>query len=163
MAQWLTTQLGSMRTQVQSLASLSGLEIWLCCELWCRSQMWLRSSIAALWYRPAVLAPIRPLAWQLPYATDVALKKKKKKKKKNTMQFFVGSRTVRQISKTDLCLHWCGALCLHWWQNSYCHLFSTLTKKSKIEFKCENNQIGIVTIPYNTTYPKQEFPSWCNG
>ena len=35
-----------MRMQVQSLASLSGLKIWHCCELWCRSQMWLGSCIA---------------------------------------------------------------------------------------------------------------------
>ena len=38
-----------------------------------------------LWRRPASIAPIGPLAWELPYAVDVALKKqniKKKKKKK---------------------------------------------------------------------------------
>ena len=33
--------------------------------------------LALLWYRPAVTAPIGPLAWELPYATAVALKKKK--------------------------------------------------------------------------------------
>ena len=33
--------LASMRTQVQSLALLSGLRIPRCHELWCRSQMWL--------------------------------------------------------------------------------------------------------------------------
>ena len=35
-----------------------------------------------LWYRPLATAPIRPLAWETPYAAGVALKKKKKKKKK---------------------------------------------------------------------------------
>ena len=35
-----------MRTWVQSLALLSGLEIGLCHELWCRSQTWLESSVA---------------------------------------------------------------------------------------------------------------------
>ena len=30
-----------------------------------------------LWYRPAATAPILPLAWEPPYASDVALKKKK--------------------------------------------------------------------------------------
>ena len=35
-----------MRTQVRSLASLSGLRIKRCHELWCRSQLWLRSSVA---------------------------------------------------------------------------------------------------------------------
>ena len=32
--------------------------------------------------RLAATAPIRPLAWERPYAVDVALKSKKKKKKK---------------------------------------------------------------------------------
>ena len=36
-----------------------------------------------LWQRPAAAAPNRPLAWELPYATGVALKDKKKKKTKN--------------------------------------------------------------------------------
>ena len=30
-----------------------------------------------LWYRLAAVAPSRPLAWEIPYATSVALKKKK--------------------------------------------------------------------------------------
>ena len=34
-----------------------------------------------LWRRPAAAAPMRPLVWEPPYATGVALKKKKKKKK----------------------------------------------------------------------------------
>ena len=42
-----------------------------------------------LWRRPAAIAPIQPLAWELPYAAGMALKgqktkdKKKKNKKKN--------------------------------------------------------------------------------
>ena len=35
-----------------------------------------------LWWRPAAVALIRPLAWELPYAESAALKSKKKKKKK---------------------------------------------------------------------------------
>ena len=31
-----------------------------------------------LWHRPAAVAPIRPLAWEPPYATGEVLKKKKK-------------------------------------------------------------------------------------
>ena len=38
--------LASMRTQVGSLASLSGLRIWLCHELWSRSKVWLGSGVA---------------------------------------------------------------------------------------------------------------------
>ena len=33
-----------------------------------------------LWCRPAAVAPIRPLAWGLLYATGTALKKRQKKK-----------------------------------------------------------------------------------
>ena len=36
----------SVRTQIRSLALLSGLRIWHCHELWCRSQTWLRSNVA---------------------------------------------------------------------------------------------------------------------
>ena len=36
-----------------------------------------------LWRRPAATAPIRPLAWEPPCATGVALEKAKKKKKRN--------------------------------------------------------------------------------
>ena len=44
-------------------------QIWHCCGLW-------------LWHRPAAVAPIRPLAWELPYATGAALKSEKKKEGK---------------------------------------------------------------------------------
>ena len=33
-----------------------------------------------LWCRPAATAPIQPLAWELPYAMHMVLKRKKKKK-----------------------------------------------------------------------------------
>ena len=47
MVQWRRIQIVSMRIRVQSLAlGISGLGIWLCCELWCRSQMQLKSCIA---------------------------------------------------------------------------------------------------------------------
>ena len=35
-----------------------------------------------LWHRPGAVALIRPLAWEPPYATGVALKKKKKKERR---------------------------------------------------------------------------------
>ena len=35
-----------------------------------------------LWQRPAAVAPIRSLAWELPYTAGVALKRKKNKKQK---------------------------------------------------------------------------------
>ena len=35
-----------------------------------------------LWPRPAAIAPMRPLAWEFPYAMGAALKRKKKKREK---------------------------------------------------------------------------------
>ena len=81
-AQRKQIQLGTKRFQVWSLASLSGLRIQCCHELWCRSQTRLR--LVWLWCRLAALAPIRPLAWELPYAVGVALKSGGKKFKYNS-------------------------------------------------------------------------------
>ena len=47
MAQQNEIWLRTMRLQVWSLASLSGLRIWSCCELWCRLQMQLGPGVAA--------------------------------------------------------------------------------------------------------------------
>ena len=63
--------LGTMRLRDWSLASLSGLRIQRCSELWCRL---------------ATVAPIRPLAWESPYAMGVAIKSKKKKKVQPELQ-----------------------------------------------------------------------------
>ena len=41
-----------------------------------------------LWRRPAAAAPIRPLAWETPYATGAALDTKKKKKKKKKVNSY---------------------------------------------------------------------------
>ena len=38
-----------------------------------------------LWRRPAAVALIQPLAWELPYAAPAALKKKKQKPKTKTL------------------------------------------------------------------------------
>ena len=45
-AQQKQIQLGTMRSRVRSLASLSGLRIWYCHELWCMLQTWLGSGVA---------------------------------------------------------------------------------------------------------------------
>ena len=42
--------------------------------------MWLRSDVAEAVVEAAAVAPIRPLAWELPYATLAALKSKKMNK-----------------------------------------------------------------------------------
>ena len=67
----------SMRPQVQSLASLSGLRIQSCHELWCGSDL----ALLWQWCRPAGMDPIRPLAWEPPYAAGVALRDRQKNKK----------------------------------------------------------------------------------
>ena len=40
-----------------------------------------------LWCRPAAIVPVQPLAWELLYATVVALNKKKRKEKKDYQEF----------------------------------------------------------------------------
>ena len=76
-----TRNLGTVRLRVQSLASLSTSRIGRCHELWCRSQSSLDLVLLWLWCRPMATAPIRPLAWELSYATGVALKRQKDQKK----------------------------------------------------------------------------------
>ena len=58
-----------------------------------------------LWHRPVATAPIRPLAWEPPYAEGSGPRKgKKKKKKKETLNkkhlFFALTRPETLISPT---------------------------------------------------------------
>ena len=69
-----------MRMQVQSLASLSGLEIQ-CCHVLYRSQTWLRSCVDVAVVKAAAVVPIQPLAWELPHTMGAALKNKTNKQK----------------------------------------------------------------------------------
>ena len=48
---------------------IPGLAQWVK-ELWCRLQMQLDLALLWLWCRPAAEAPIRPLAWEPPYAAS---------------------------------------------------------------------------------------------
>ena len=60
-----------MRMQVWSPASLGGFRIAMSCGVGCRhGSDW---ALLWLWCRPAATALIRPLAWELTYATGVAL------------------------------------------------------------------------------------------
>ena len=61
-------------------ASLSGLRIRHCLNCGVGFRYSSDSALLWLWYRPAAAAPIRPLAWELPYATGVAKKKIKQTK-----------------------------------------------------------------------------------
>ena len=78
MAQRKQIQLGTKRLQVQSLASLSDLRIRRCRELWCGLQTGSDRVLLWLWCRPAAVAWIRPLAWELPCAVSAAEGKKKR-------------------------------------------------------------------------------------
>ena len=75
-------RLETIRLLVQSLASLvsQGSGITMSCSVDHR-----RSSDLALlwlWRRLAAVAPVRPLAWEPPYATGVALERQKIERKK---------------------------------------------------------------------------------
>ena len=76
-----------LRMQVRSLALLRGLRIQCCNELWCRSQTWLGSCLLWLWRRLAATALIQHLAWELPYAMGVALKKAYTQRRTQLIQF----------------------------------------------------------------------------
>ena len=57
-----------------------------------------------LWRRPAAVAPIRPLAWEAPYAAGAALKgqktKNKKQNKTKKRNIKIGGLEVRMEFKT---------------------------------------------------------------
>ena len=53
------------------------------------------SALLWLWCRPAVVAQIRPLAWELACAMGEALKGKKKKKKSNGYYYSAEIRSGR--------------------------------------------------------------------
>ena len=69
------------------------------------------SDLALVWLgcRPASVAPIRPLAWESPYAVGVALKKQKKKQKKKKKERererVQGDNAVRNSTNVCYCFH----------------------------------------------------------
>ena len=75
-----------MRFWVRSLALLSGLRIWRCHELWIGFRRGSDLTLLWLWRRPAATAPIGPLAWEPPYAEEVALEMAKRQKDKTNKQ-----------------------------------------------------------------------------
>ena len=72
-----------MRTQVQFLASLSGLRISVAMRCGVGGRCGSDPPLLWLWCRPAATALIQPLAWEPPYAADVALKSTPPNKNKN--------------------------------------------------------------------------------
>ena len=89
-AQQLKKWLVSTRTQVWSLALLSGLRICSCRELWCRLQTWLGSCDAVA----VATVPIWPLAWEPPYVSSTAWKQQKKKRKEKKKKMETGRNQV---------------------------------------------------------------------
>ena len=86
-----------MRTQVQSLAPLSGLRVRCYHELWCRLQTWFGSGFALA----VAQAPIGPLAWELPYALGMFpphQKKTKQNKQKKEIRT-QGERDTRYMHR----------------------------------------------------------------
>ena len=77
MVQWLTnpTRNHEVAGLVPALAQC-GLRIGHCRELWCRSQMqdaaWILRCCGSGVRSPVATAPIRPLAWEPPYAAGAA-------------------------------------------------------------------------------------------
>ena len=79
--QWRRVRLGTLRFRVRSLASFNGSRSGVAMSCGVGRRCGLDPVLLWLWHRPAAIAPIRPVAWELPYAAGVALKSKKKKKK----------------------------------------------------------------------------------
>ena len=71
-----------MRTQVQSLASLSGLGSGIAVSCGVGHGHSLYFTLLWLWRRLVATAPIGPLAWEPPYAAGAAQRNSKDKKKK---------------------------------------------------------------------------------
>ena len=88
-----------MRTQVRSVASLSGLRIRRCHELWCGPRGSSDLVLLWLWHRPVATALIQPLAWELPYA----LKRKKKRERRRWR--VVGAGRSWGLEDRCRCLH----------------------------------------------------------
>ena len=80
--QWLTNLTRNDEVVCSIPGLVSGLRIWRCvsCGIGCRHGS--DPELLWLWCRPEATAPIRPLAWEPPYAALKRPKKKKKKKKK---------------------------------------------------------------------------------
>ena len=80
MAQWKRICLTSMRMQVQSLALLSGLRMWCCCELWCRSQTLLGFGVAVAVVQAGCYSPNWTPSLGISICSRCGPKKTKKKK-----------------------------------------------------------------------------------
>ena len=81
MAQWLTNPTGSYEVA----GSIPGLAQWVGHPVLPWAVVWIRRrgldpALLWLWRRPVAIAPIRPLAWEPPYAAGSGPRKGEKKK-----------------------------------------------------------------------------------
>ena len=88
-----------MRMWVQSPALLSGLRI--SSAVSCSVGYRLGLDLALLWHRHrlATIAPIRPLAWELPCAVSAALKRQKDEKKAKNNSYLSKKYIILYTSK----------------------------------------------------------------
>ena len=77
MAQQKQIQLGTMRFRVRPLALLSGLRFSVAVSCGVDRRRGSDLALMWLWCRLETIAPIRPLAWEPPYAAGAALKRQK--------------------------------------------------------------------------------------
>ena len=96
----VTSWLVSVRIWIWSLALLSRLRIWHCCEPWVGHRRASDPVLRWLWHRLAAIAPIWPLAREPPYATGAPLKKKKK------IKCFKPPSPKKKLNMTWAMFHW---------------------------------------------------------
>ena len=93
MAQWLINPTRNHEV----VGPIPGLAQWvnMSCGVDCRHS-W-DPALLWLWRRLVATAPIRPLAWELPYATGAALERTKRQKRKKEKFDLMGSRKKGEI------------------------------------------------------------------
>ena len=137
LAQWKRIRLGTIRFQVRSLASLSGLRIWCFCELWCRLQTRLSSliAVAVAWTGSCSSHSTPSLGTSVCLGCSKKIKDKKKKTSPKRSLFFV-------------CL-----LGVFWPQLQHMGVL-TPRIESELQLGCKSNNAGSLT--YDCAVPGME-------